>query len=153
MPDPRSGLSPCLNPLNCVFFLKEFEDKTPSLSKRLKAIIKLQNLGWSIGLRFDPLIYCEQIEVYEEFFKNVFELIDKNKIHSVTLGKFRMPGRYLKKISKVRSNNNLIQYENVKRMFPKLDQNDDEFQQTFLIKLLTKFQYTPSVGGVSSTFA
>ena len=40
--------------------VKEFEDKTPSLSKRLKAIIKLQNLGWSIGLRFDPLIYCEQ---------------------------------------------------------------------------------------------
>jgi len=30
MPDPKSGLSPCLNPLNCVFFQKEFEnvDKT-----------------------------------------------------------------------------------------------------------------------------
>ena len=26
MPDPKSGLSPCLNPLNCVFFQKEFED-------------------------------------------------------------------------------------------------------------------------------
>ena len=50
-----------------------------------------------------------------------------------------MPDRYLKKISKVRPYNNLIQFENVKRMFPKLDQNDDEFQQTFLIKLLTKF--------------
>ena len=23
---PKSGLSPCLNPLNCVFFQKEFED-------------------------------------------------------------------------------------------------------------------------------
>ena len=50
-----------------------------------------------------------------------------------------MPDLYLKKISKIRPNNNLIQFENVKRMFPKLDQNDDEFQQTFLIKLLTKF--------------
>ena len=125
--------------LNPEHVVKEFEDKTPSLSKRLKAIIKLQNLGWSIGLRFDPLIYCEQKEGYEEFFKNVFELIDKNKIHSVTLGKFRMPDRYLKKISKVRPDNNLIQFENVKRMFPKLDQNYDEFQQTFLIRLLTKF--------------
>ena len=30
MPDPKLGLSPCLNPLNCVFFQKEFEnvDKT-----------------------------------------------------------------------------------------------------------------------------
>ena len=26
MTDPKSGLSPCLNPLNCVFFQKEFED-------------------------------------------------------------------------------------------------------------------------------
>ena len=30
MPSPKSGLSPCLNPLNCVFVQKEFEnvDKT-----------------------------------------------------------------------------------------------------------------------------
>ena len=26
MTEPKSGLSPCLNPLNCVFFQKEFED-------------------------------------------------------------------------------------------------------------------------------
>ena len=26
MPDPKSGLKPCFNPLNCVFFQKEFED-------------------------------------------------------------------------------------------------------------------------------
>ena len=26
MRDPKSGLSPCFNPLNCVFFQKEFED-------------------------------------------------------------------------------------------------------------------------------
>ena len=26
MPNPKSGLRPCLNPLNCVFFQKEFED-------------------------------------------------------------------------------------------------------------------------------
>ena len=26
MTDPQSGLSPCFNPLNCVFFQKEFED-------------------------------------------------------------------------------------------------------------------------------
>ena len=26
MPSPDTGLSPCLNPLNCVFFQKEFED-------------------------------------------------------------------------------------------------------------------------------
>ena len=26
MPSPKLGLTPCINPLNCVFFQKEFED-------------------------------------------------------------------------------------------------------------------------------
>ena len=26
MPSPESGLTPCVNPLNCVFFQKEFDD-------------------------------------------------------------------------------------------------------------------------------
>ena len=56
---PLANVIPAFS-LNPEHVVKEFEDKTPSLSKRLKAIIKLQNLGWSIGLRFDPLIYCEQ---------------------------------------------------------------------------------------------
>tara|TARA_B100000575_G_scaffold40082_1_gene27633 strand:+ start:343 stop:522 length:180 start_codon:yes stop_codon:yes gene_type:complete len=50
-----------------------------------------------------------------------------------------MPSQYLKRISKVRPENYLIQFENTKRVFPKLDQNYDKFHQTFLIKLLTKF--------------
>ena len=125
-----------LNPENIV---KEYEDKTPSLSKRLKAIVKLQKLGWSIGLRFDPLIYCDQKRNYKEFFNKIFELIDKNKVHSVTLGKFRMPDSYLKKISRIRPDNYLIQFENARRMFPKLDQNNDEVQRLFFIKLITKF--------------
>ena len=37
------------------------------------------------------------------------------------------------------SKGKLIQFENVKRMFQKLDQNYDEYQKTFLIGLLTKF--------------
>ena len=41
-----------------------------------------------------------------------------------------MPDRYLKKISKVELDNNLIQSENVKNV-SKLDQNHDELQQTF----------------------
>ena len=65
---PLENVIPAFS-LNPEYVVKEFEDKTPSLSKRLKAIIKLQNLGWSIGLRFDPLIYCEQKGGYEEFLK------------------------------------------------------------------------------------
>ena len=37
MPDPKSDLSPCLNPLNCVFFQKEFED----VEKTFKELVSL----------------------------------------------------------------------------------------------------------------
>ena len=33
MPSTKSGLSPCINPLNCVFFQKEFEDVDTTFDK------------------------------------------------------------------------------------------------------------------------
>ncbi len=36
---------------------KKVEDKAPSVERRLDALCKLQEQGWQIGLRFDPLIY------------------------------------------------------------------------------------------------
>ena len=33
MPSPQSGLNPCLNPLNCVFVQKEFEDVDRAFSQ------------------------------------------------------------------------------------------------------------------------
>ena len=135
---PSANIIPAFS-LNPEFVIKEFEDKTPSLTKRLNAIIKLQNLGWSIGLRFDPLIYYHQKRKYEEFFNKVFQLIHKNKIHSVTLGKFRMPVTYLKKLSKIRPENYFIQLENAKRMFPKIDPTYNKIQQDYLVRLISQF--------------
>ena len=39
MSDPNSGLTPCLNPLNCVFFQKEFDDVDKTF-EQLVAIAK-----------------------------------------------------------------------------------------------------------------
>ena len=36
MPFPESGLAPCLNPLNCVFFQKEFEDVEKTFDQLVK---------------------------------------------------------------------------------------------------------------------
>ena len=41
MPDPKSGLSPCLNPLNCVFFQKEFEDVDKTFEQLIRIAQKL----------------------------------------------------------------------------------------------------------------
>lgn len=71
---------------------RKLEHGAPSLDKRLGAMEKLQEKGWKLGLRFDPIIYTETIaEQYEELFKNVFRKIKIKNIHSVSLGPFRLP--------------------------------------------------------------
>ena len=41
MPDPKSGLRPCLNPLNCVFFQKEFEDVDKTFEQLIRIAQKI----------------------------------------------------------------------------------------------------------------
>ena len=79
-----------------------WEHKVPSLKKRLEALVKLQNNGWPIALRFEPIIYTDTvIEEYESLFKWVFSSLNAAKIHSVSLGEFRMPTEFYKNISKL----------------------------------------------------
>lgn len=78
-----------LSPENVV---KALEDKTPSLELKLRAMEKLGKAGWRLGLRFDPLIYHEDYEEsYRALFRNAFEKIDADWIHSVSFGVFRLP--------------------------------------------------------------
>ncbi len=81
--------------LNPQIVIKKIELKTPSLENRLKAIKKLSNLGFQIGVRFDPIIYFEGFETeYKDFFKQVFLDLQSIKIHSITLGSIRYPFKY-----------------------------------------------------------
>ena len=78
------------------------EDKAPSLQRRLDALCKLQEQGWLIGLRFDPLIYQTDFkQQYRQLFAQVFSRIDLNRLHSVSLGVFRLPEAYFKKVHKL----------------------------------------------------
>ncbi len=78
------------------------EARTPSVAKRIEAAAKLQQQGWQIGLRFDPLIYQHDYrQRYRELFEQVFAAIDADLLHSVSLGVFRLPEQYFKKIHKL----------------------------------------------------
>lgn len=74
------------------WIVERFEHKTARAHQRLKALKQLQDKGWPIGLRFDPILYHPHWEKhYGEFFDEVFHTLDPHRIHSVTLGPFRMP--------------------------------------------------------------
>lgn len=81
---------------------RALEHKAPSVEKRINAIIDLQNAGWQIGLRFDPLIYTKDYATeYSDLLNNIFSKLDTNLIHSVSLGGFRLPRDYFRKLEKL----------------------------------------------------
>ena len=78
------------------------EHKVPAFEKRLNTMLELQQAGWQIGLRFDPLIYTDDYRaLYEEMFKELFSKLDSALIHSVSLGSFRLPKPYFQKLEKL----------------------------------------------------
>ena len=88
-----------LSPQNIVTAL---EHKTPSLGKRIEALRQLQEKGWLIGLRFDPLIYQDNYqELYRSFFTEVFTRLDMQLIHSVSLGSFRLPKDFFRTVKQL----------------------------------------------------
>lgn len=69
----------------------------PPLQKRVEALAKLQDAGWRIGLRFDPVVWHQNyLEDYQRMADTVFSQLDPSRIDSVTLGSFRLPKGYYK---------------------------------------------------------
>lgn len=78
------------------------EDKTPTVQRRIAAMIKLQERGWQIGLRFDPLIYQpEYKQQYQTLFMQIFAHLNIELLHSVSVGVFRLPKKFFKKIQQL----------------------------------------------------
>jgi len=67
------------------------EHLTPSVDRRLRAMSRLAERGWRLGLRFDPLIYdrCYR-ERYRNLFEQVFAAVPVASLHSVSVGPFRL---------------------------------------------------------------
>jgi spore photoproduct lyase len=67
------------------------EHLTPAVDRRLRAMSRLAERGWRLGLRFDPLVYDESYrERYRNLFQQVFSTLPLDSLHSVSLGPFRL---------------------------------------------------------------
>ena len=81
--------------------IKEVEKGTPSLEARLQNINDAIDKGWNVRLCFDPLLYINEWEKeYTLLIKKVFNKINPYKIMDVSVGMFRIPADYMKKIRK-----------------------------------------------------
>ena len=80
----------------------EVEHGAPPLQKRVEALRKLQDHGWRIGLRFDPIIWHQDYaDDYRRSVALVFDQLDADKVDSVTLGGFRLPKGFYKTMYKL----------------------------------------------------
>ena len=78
---------------------RALEHKVPPVQKRIETMVGLQKHGWTIGLRFDPLIYHRDYEAqYRRLFADIFSRLDAERIHSVSIGTFRLPAPYHRNI-------------------------------------------------------
>ncbi len=80
----------------------QLEHRVPSVRKRIKAISKLQEHGWTVGLRFDPLIYVSDYRrQYQNLFHSLFSNLDAEKLHSVSFGAFRLPKIFFRNLERL----------------------------------------------------
>lgn len=78
------------------------EEGAPSLAKRVDALKKLQEHGWRIGIRFDPIIWHQNyLEHYAQMIDLVFNQLDTKAIDSVTVGGFRLPKGFYKTMQRL----------------------------------------------------
>lgn len=127
------------------------EHRTPSLEKRIAALKELQRAGWRIGLRFDPLIYATNFnELYGSLLSKTFKELDVTKIHSVSLGPFRLPKPFFKRMVKIYPESKLLaaSLETTSSMvsYPAdIEQEMLSQVETKLLQHISKEQYFPCV--------
>ena len=81
---------------------RALEHRTPSNERKLEALCKLQQQGWQVGLRFDPMIYqADYQSAYRTLFATLFAQLDIAALHSVSLGSFRLPERFFRTLQKL----------------------------------------------------
>ena len=82
--------------------VSRWEARTPSLSKRLLAAARLAEQGWQIGLRFDPVVVTkDSIAAYKTLIGQTFAALPSSSVHSVSLGPFRLPKPFYKKLVRI----------------------------------------------------
>ena len=88
--------------LNSDAIASNIEERAPSIEKRLDAMYKLQQAGWKVAARLDPLIwYAEFEQGYENLIQRMAEQLDCEALHSVSLGSFRLPDGFFKILAKL----------------------------------------------------
>jgi spore photoproduct lyase len=80
----------------------KLEHGVPSIAKRVDAMRRLIDAGWTIGLRFDPVVYHQDYQAaFVNLLDEIFTTVDPQKLHSVSLGSFRLTRDHFRKVARL----------------------------------------------------
>ena len=81
---------------------QKLEHGVPTITRRILAMKTLREAGWPIGLRFDPLVYHDNYrQGFIELLEQIFNAIEPDEFHSVSLGAFRLPKNNFRQITRL----------------------------------------------------
>jgi len=81
---------------------RKLERGVPSIAKRVDAIRKLVEAGWTVGLRFDPVVYHRDYQqAFTRLLDEIFTSIDAQQLHSVSLGSFRLTRDHFRRVARL----------------------------------------------------
>lgn len=88
---------------------QQVEHGVPSVERRIEAMRRVAEIGWSVGLRFDPVLACEDFEAaYRNLFDQIFAAVPDERLHSVSLGPFRLPTGFFRRLEKLHPDDPLV---------------------------------------------
>lgn len=78
------------------------EKGVPSVKARIQAMRRLAEKGWKLGVRLDPIIDCLDFdERHRSLISDIFSVVPAESIHSVSVGPFRLPDPFFKRMEKL----------------------------------------------------
>jgi len=81
---------------------QKLEHGVPPVARRIDAMRRLLDAGWPVGLRFDPVVYHRDYRAaFVELLEQVFAAIDAARLHSVSLGSFRLTRGHFRRVSRL----------------------------------------------------
>lgn len=92
--------------------IRTYERKTPSLDKRIEAVLRTLDAGFPVRLCLDPVLIDPRFDdEYEPFFRYIFSKIPAERILDISHGFFRMSRTFFRRIRHDRPDVDLFQNE------------------------------------------
>lgn len=92
-----------------------YEHNTPSIQSRIASIMRASQKGLNVRVCFDPLLTYADLsalkKAYGTLIDKLFESVTDQMLYDVSLGEFRVPCDYLKRMRKRRPDSKLLAYQ------------------------------------------